>query len=35
MDDGKISPILTGCTKRVTCGKLPHAGKELGETTEE
>lgn len=25
--------ILTSCTERVTSGKLPHAGKELGKTT--
>jgi hypothetical protein len=26
---------LTGGTKRVTCGKLPHSSKELGKSTEE
>jgi hypothetical protein len=29
---GEFSQILTGCTERVTCGKLPHASKELGKT---
>ena len=35
MDDGRIPPILTGCTKGVTCDKLPHASKELGQSTVE
>jgi hypothetical protein len=26
---------LTGGTKRVSCGKLPHSSKELGKSTEE
>lgn len=28
-------PKLTGCTKCITRGELPHASKELGKSTEE
>ena len=31
----KLSERLAGSTKSVTSGELPHAGKELGETTAE
>ena len=33
IDNWKFPSILTSCTERVTCDKLPHAGKELGQST--